>query len=81
MGLFGWLKKQDSDDDDEDVVYECLRCGGRAVNWAYCSDACSEEHWWEQEERNRGRSIHNTDPNCPVCSGAGSCQLCEDRAE
>lgn len=87
MGLLGDLFSTlsgRSDSDEEDWTTECRNCGGTAVNSQFCSTACSDEHWHE-EERNRPpsylRPSYNTNPNCPVCSGSGSCQLCEDNEE
>ncbi|MFN8147284.1 MAG: hypothetical protein U0R76_07435 [Candidatus Nanopelagicales bacterium] len=74
MGLFS----RKSTDDEEDWTTECRNCGATATNWNFCSDACAEEHW-EKSQANAPR--YNSDPNCPVCGGAGSCKLCEDNAE
>jgi hypothetical protein len=74
MGLFN---RKSNTDDDEEWTTECRNCGGLATSWNFCSEACSLEHWEKQERANSGRR-HNTDPNCPACSGAGACKLCED---
>ena len=70
LGLFG---KQSSD--EEDWTTDCRNCGSTAVNRNFCSDACHSEFY---EERDRARwDRPNTNPNCPACSGTGSCKLCE----
>ena len=63
-------------DDEEGWVGECRNCGGPTVSRNFCSDACHEAFYDNQVTH---RPPH-ANPNCPVCSGAGACQLCEDNA-
>lgn len=79
MGLLGDLFSRlssGSDSDGEDWTMECRNCGGTAVNSQFCSAECGTEHWYKDVQATP--LSHNTNPNCPACSGVGACKLCED---
>ncbi|MFZ1286607.1 MAG: hypothetical protein WAR57_06180 [Candidatus Phosphoribacter sp.] len=66
MGLFS--KK--SNDDEEDWTTECRNFGGTAVNSTFCSEACSLEHWEQQQRSSSGRT-YNTIPTVLLAEAPG----------
>jgi len=81
MGFLSSLFSKDNDVDEENDDFwhaPCRYCGEmKTESGLYCSEECSLAAWEERQEKTKDRR-YNTNPNCPACGGAGSCQLCED---